>query len=388
MGDDWSRRTCAEASPGFSTILPAKLDQLTNATGIRRRLNSASGYLCDGIRRLFSGATTSSQTKDKGIRKVKIFIAGGAGYLGSVLVPHLLNRGYEVTVLDLMWFGNNLPSQATTIERDIFDLKEEDLKGYDQVIFLAGLSNDPMADYSPSQNFIQNGAGPAYLGYLAKRAGTKRYIYASSCSVYGYTSNELYDEESPTVSNYPYGISKLQGERAAMQMVDDQFSVICLRQGTVSGYSPRMRLDVCVNTMFRYAMGERRITVNNPAIWRPILGIQDAVSGYVRSIEAGMGISGIFNVASGNYTLGEIGDLVKSVIEEDMGLEIELKIKHVHDLRNYKVNIDKAREILNFKPTHGVPSIVQDLIANKDYFSDFENPKYYQLETFKALGDR
>ena len=101
-----------------------------------------------------------------------------------------------------------------------------------------------------------------------------------------------------------------------------------------------------------------------------------------------LGISGIFNVASGNYTLGEIGDVVKSVIEEDMGLEIELIIKHVHDLRNYKVNIAKAVEFLCFKPTHGVPSIVQDLIANKDRFSDFENPKYYQLETFKALSDR
>ena len=319
---------------------------------------------------------------------MKILIAGGAGYIGSVLVPHLLNRDYEVTVLDLMWFGNHLPAKTTTIERDIFDLKEEDLKGYDQVIFLAGLSNDPMADYAPGQNFIHNGAGPAYLGYLAKRAGVQRYIYASSCSVYGYTSNELYNEESPTVSNYPYGISKLLGERAAMQMVDDDFSVICLRQGTVSGYSPRMRLDVCVNTMFRYAMADRMITVNNPAIWRPILGIQDAATAYIRSIEAHMGLSGIFNVASGNYTLGEIGDIVKSVIEEGLQTEIGLTIKHVHDLRNYKVSIDKAREFLSFKPTHGVPSIVQNLIANKDRFSDFENPKYYQLETFKALNEQ
>ena len=93
-------------------------------------------------------------------------------------------------------------------------MREEDVRGYDQVIFLAGVSNDPMAEFSPGLNFIFNAAAPAYLGYLAKRAGVKRYIYAGSCSVYGYTVDELYDEQSPAISSYPYGISKLQGEQA------------------------------------------------------------------------------------------------------------------------------------------------------------------------------
>ena len=128
-------------------------------------------------------------------------------------------------------------------------------------MFLAGLSNDPMAEYSPSQNFIFNAAAPAYLAYVAKKANVKRYVYASSCSVYGYTDNELFDETRPVSSSYPYGISKLQGEQAVMNLMDEAFSVIALRKGTVSGYSPRMRLDLIVNTMFKNGVRNREITV-------------------------------------------------------------------------------------------------------------------------------
>src|SRR6202046_5328879 len=150
---------------------------------------------------------------------------------------------------------------------------------------------------------------------MAKKAKVKRYIYASSCSVYGYTENELYDETRPVSSSYPYGISKLQGEQAAMQLADEDFSVIVLRKGTISGYSPRMRFALIINTMFKNAVREHAITVNNPSIWRPILSIEDAATAYIRAIEANYKISGIFNVASGNYTVGEIGDLVKATVE-------------------------------------------------------------------------
>src|SRR5206468_4309165 len=262
---------------------------------------------------------------------MKLLIAGGAGYLGSVLIPKLLERGYKVDVVDLFWFGNHLPRQVGVLNKDIFTLSAEDLEPYDQVVFLAGLSNDPMAEYSPSKNFVFNAAAPAYLAYMAKIAGVKRFIYASSCSVYGYTENELYDETRPVSSSYPYGISKLQGEQAAMQLVDDTFSVISLRKGTVSGYSPRMRFDLIINSMFKSAMKDRTIVINSPSIWRPILGIQDAATAYIRAIEANHKISGIFNVASGNYTVGEVGDLVKATIEEKLPLRVKLCIKHIQD---------------------------------------------------------
>ena len=316
---------------------------------------------------------------------MKLLVAGGAGYVGSALIPRLLDRGYKVDVVDLFWFGNQLPRQVGVLNKDIFQLTEEDLHPYDQVIFLAGLSNDPMAEYSPSKNFVFNAAAPSYLAYIAKRAKVKRYIYASSCSVYGYTENELYDETRPVSSSYPYGISKLQGEQAALQMIDENFSVIALRKGTISGYSPRMRLDLIINTMFKNAMRERTITINNPSIWRPLLGMQDAVTAYIRAIEANQKISGVFNVASGNFTVGEVGDLVKSAIEERLGTPIHLLIKHIQDFRNYKVSIEKAKNVLSFHPAHDVKTIVKDLIDNMDKFKDWDNPLYSNIASFKAI---
>jgi nucleoside-diphosphate-sugar epimerase len=317
---------------------------------------------------------------------MKILIAGGAGYVGSALVPKLQERGYEIDVLDLLWFGNNLPAGTRIIEKDIFDLQETDLKEYEQVIFLAGLSNDPMAEFSPAKNFIFNASAPAYLAYIAKRAGIKKFIYAGSCSVYGYTVNELYDETAPAVSNYPYGISKLQGEQAVLQMADKDFSVICFRKGTVSGYSPRMRLDLIVNTMFKTAMQTGEIIVNNPSIWRPILSIDDAVSGYIRAVESAEGISGIFNLSSGNYTVGEVADSVKEGLEKHLGKKVKLTIKNIKDFRNYKVNNEKAINILSFKPKHDVPAILNNLIENMDKFTDFDNPNFYNIQVFKKLN--
>lgn len=316
---------------------------------------------------------------------MRILVAGGGGYLGSVLIPKLLARDYMTDVVDLFWFGNHLPREARILHKDIFDLTTEDLHGYDQVIFLAGLSNDPMAEFSPSKNFIFNAAAPAYLAYMAKRAGVKRYIYACSCSVYGYTENELFDETRPAFSSYPYGISKLQGEQAVMQLMDKDFSVISLRKGTVCGYSPRMRLDLIINTMFKSSLRDQMITVNNPAIWRPILSIEDAANAYIRSVEANQNISGIFNIASGNYTVGEIGDLVKIAIEDQMRIKINLVIKHIQDFRNYKVSVEKAANILSFHPQGDVKSIVASLVSNMSRFSDWDNPLYYNIDRLKEL---
>jgi nucleoside-diphosphate-sugar epimerase len=316
---------------------------------------------------------------------MKLLVAGGAGYVGSVLIPKLLDRGYKVDVVDLFWFGNHLPPRAGILTKDIFQLTGEDLQPYDQVIFLGGLSNDPMAEYSPHKNFIFNAAAPAYLAYMSKIAKVKRFIYASSCSVYGYTENELYDENRPVGSMFPYGISKLQGEQAAIQLIDKTFSVISLRKGTISGYSPRMRFDLIINTMFKTAMKNRSITVNNPSIWRPILSIEDAATAYIRAVEASYGISGIFNIASGNYTVGEIGDLVKAAVEERLSVRINLCIKHLEDFRNYKVTTEKAQNVLSFHPAGDVKSIVGNLVDHMDKYEGWDNAAYSNIECFRAL---
>lgn len=316
---------------------------------------------------------------------MKILIAGGAGYIGSTVVPRLLDRGYDVTVVDLCWFGQHLPPETPVWKRDVMTLAEADLRGFDIVIFMAGLSNDPMAEYSPSRNFVANGAAPAFLAYIAKRAGVRRFIHAGSCSVYGYSTTELCDETSNPECAFPYGISKLQGENASLHLVDDGFSVISLRQGTVSGYSPRMRLDLVVNSMFKAAMTTGKVVVNNPSIWRPILSIHDAATAYIRSIEAHPSISGVFNVASGNYTVGEIGDIVKHEVERIFSKPIKIELMNMQEYRSYKVSVEKARTILSFKGQEDVEGIVRNLAENHERFQNYTDPIFYNIQTFKAL---
>ncbi len=316
----------------------------------------------------------------------KILLAGGAGYIGTELCKRLTKLDYDITVIDDLWFGNNLDPKIKLIKKDIFSVTHKDLVDFDVVIFLAGVSNDPMAEFSPSENFIQNAACPAYLSYESKRAGVKRFIYASSCSVYGYTVDELYDESSPTTCSYPYGISKLQGENGVMQLADNTFSVISLRQGTVCGYSDRMRFDLVVNTMFKNAMLHNEITVNNPSIWRPIFHIQDACTAYIRAIQAPDNISGVFNVASDNYTLGQIGDVVGTEMSRLTNKEIKVHINDIKDFRNYKVSIQHAKLTLGFTPVYTVKDIVNELYQKLHNMQDFEDEKYYNIKVFKSLG--
>lgn len=319
---------------------------------------------------------------------MKLLVAGGAGYIGSYLIPVLLEHGYDTDVVDLLWFGNNLPEDVNVFQKDLFKCQKEDLEQYDQVLFLAGLSNDPMAEFDPSMNFVFNGALPSYLAFVAKKAKVKRFIYASSCSVYGYTVNELYNEQSPVTCGYPYGISKLQGERGVLQLQDENFSVIALRQGTVCGYSPRMRLDLIVNTMFKFVMTDKKITVNNPSIWRPILDIRDAATAYLRAIQADYSLSGVYNVASGNYTVGQVGDMVKIEMEKLLGSRIDITLKNIDDFRNYKVTIDKAKTYLGYEPQYKIKDIVEDLYQHKALFEDYGNDRFYNIKVFEKLNHK
>ena len=146
-----------------------------------------------------------------------------------------------------------------------------------------------------------------------------------------------------------------------------------------------MRLDLIINTMFKTAMRDRTITVNNPSIWRPILSIEDAATAYIRAVETDQNISGIFNIASGNYTVGEVADLIKGAVEERLKLRINLCIKHIQDFRNYKVSVEKAANVLSFHSTGNVKTIVDNLIDNKEHFQDWDNPTYSNIQSFKQI---
>lgn len=317
---------------------------------------------------------------------MRLLVIGGAGYIGSRLVPALLERNHDVLVVDTFWFGNHLPVGTDFQESDASKIFDEHLKWADCVIWLAGLSNDPMAEFSPSRNFVDNAALPALLAYRSRRAGVKRFIHAGSCSIYGHASDYAQDESGVPTAVFPYGVAKLMAETGCWQQACSEMSVIMLRKGTVSGYSPRMRFDLIVNTMFKDAMTKGEITVNNPDIWRPILSIDDAVTAYIKAIEAPKFLSGVFNIVSENATIGDVGSRVAYALAElDGNKHTIIHTKQIPDIRNYKVSGAKAERALTFRPRGLVETIVESLWERRHDFGDYTDERFYNIRVFEGL---
>lgn len=317
--------------------------------------------------------------------KKKILIGGGAGYIGSVLAPFLVRAGYDVTVVDLLWFGNHLPKSVKIVQKNLFDIKRDELKNYDQFIFLAGLSNDPMAHWNPKLNYLYNAALPAFLAYESKMAGIKRFIYGSSCSIYGNTTHLNIETTIPNTSE-PYGISKFQGEIGVLKNQCDSFSTFVLRQGTVCGYSPRMRFDLVINTMIKTALTHKHIIVENPNIWRPICGMNDLLRAYLLVIESRPSLNGIFNIASGNYQVLSMAKKIKIIMDEMFHGNINIIINDKKIERNYRVSLIKSRLYLKFTPQENLNSIVKETILKSKKIKKFNDDNYYNIDVFKRIN--
>ena len=324
------------------------------------------------------------------VTKPRLLIVGGCGYVGNQLTIHLHDLGYPLEIVDNCWFDfQMIPGEIPLHKRDVSSLDENFLKDFDQIIFLGGLSNDPMAEFSPDLNYVYNAAHPAALAYKAKRAGVKKFIFASSCSVYGDQKEITCTEQSHPSPQFPYGISKLQAEKG-LTVLDElgKFQVIILRKGTISGYSNRMRFDLIVNTMFRDAMTKNVITVSNPNIWRPILDIEDAIQAYERAIEYNNDnedCSDIFNIASENLTVYDTAKIVQEALSYAGKKDIEIDIKNIPDKRNYRVDFTRAKSFLGFNPNGTVESIIISLFRHMDEFGDMYQDKYYNIKVFKEI---
>ena len=314
----------------------------------------------------------------------KIFIAGGAGYIGTRLCNELCDR-YEITVLDHFWFGDYLDKKIIKKNADLKSLKSEDLVGFDAVIFIAGLSNDPMAMYRPDLNFVENAAAPAFLAFITKEAGIKRFICASSCSVYGHSKNKTLSENSLVKPEYAYGISKLQCEQGVSILEDQDFKPIIFRKATVGGWSTKMRFDLVVNTMTMSALTKNVITVNSPDLWRPLIDIRDIIQGYKLAIEAPIEVSGVYNISGGNYKIGDLGKLIQKKLAK-MNINSKLNILDIKDVRNYKVCTAKIEDELGFEacfsPEESVSEILEN-VSSTDF--NFNDPKYYNITTFRSV---
>jgi len=321
----------------------------------------------------------------------RIFITGAAGYVGAVLVPHLLGKGYAVTVLDLMIYGENvLPDHPslTAVRGDIRDqtLLNELIPGHDTVIHLACISNDPSFELNPALGKSINLDAFRPLAEISKNNGVQRFIYASSSSVYGIKTEQNVHEEMTLEPLTDYSRFKADCEKILAEYQSDDFTTVTIRPATVCGYSPRQRLDVVVNILTNLAYHKRKITVFGGDQLRPNIHIADMVEAYMVLINAPKEkIAGkIFNAGYENQPVQVLAETIKNVVGED----VKLITMPTDDNRSYHISSNKIKAELGFEATHTIREAVQDLCTafEKGLLpKSLENEMYFNIKRMQNL---
>ena len=321
----------------------------------------------------------------------KIFITGGAGYVGAVLVPNLLDNGYVVTVLDLMIYGENvLPSHPNlnAVKGDIRDqaLLQKLLPGHDAVIHLACISNDPSFELNPDLGKSINLDAFQPLVEISKSCSVKRFIYASSSSVYGIKGEPNVHEEMVLEPLTDYSQFKADCEKILAEYQSDDFTTVTIRPATVCGYSPRQRLDVVVNILTNLAYHKREISVFGGDQLRPNIHIADMVEAYTVLLNADKEkIAGkIFNAGYENQPVSKIAETVKNVVGED----VKLITTPSDDNRSYHISSQKIKDEIGFETTHTIQDAVEDLCAAFDKGllpNSLEDEMYFNIKRMQNV---
>jgi len=322
----------------------------------------------------------------------KILITGGAGYVGAVLTPYLLNKGHKITVIDLMIYGKEVLSKnpnLRVIKGDVRDtnLLEKELPNHEVVIHLACISNDPSFELNPKLGRSINLDAFTPLVEIAKKNLVKRFIYASTSSVYGIKKEKDVDETMSLEPLTDYSKYKVDCEVILKKYVSENFTPIVIRPATVCGYSPRQRLDVVVNILTNLAYHKRSVSVFGGKQLRPNIHINDMAKAYEALIDAPKSkVSGeIFNVGYENRSVLDLANTVKKVI----GSDVSLKLSPTNDNRSYHISSKKIKKILSFEPVNTISDAVNDL---KQAFkkgllpNSLTDEKYFNIKRMTSIN--
>lgn len=326
----------------------------------------------------------------------RILVAGGAGYIGSILVPRLLQRGYKVRVLDRLYFGrDSLAPVGDHIElviADVRDIPSSAFDGVDGVINLSGLSNDPTAEFNPEANWQMNAIATEALGRECLARGIERYVFASSCSLYDGLPPGMHGEDADIVPRAAYATSKRYGEERLLELADEGLCPVILRNGTVYGWSPRMRFDLVVNTFVKDALLSGSLKLHGGGwMWRPLVDICDCADAMIASYEApAEKVRGeIFNVVHSNYQIRELAMIVAGSVQLT-GRRVTLEeVSSLTLTRNYECANAKLSTTLGFIPRRSVLEAVSDLLRridpdNRVYLTD---PRAYNIRWLELLHE-
>ncbi len=314
----------------------------------------------------------------------KVLVTGGAGYVGSVLVPKLLKAGHEVTVLDLYMYGDRVLDGVADN-----GLLERLLPGCDAVIHLACISNDPSFELDPELGKSINYDAFGQLVDMAIDSGVRRFIYASSSSVYGIKSEPNVHEDLPLEPLTDYSRYKAMCEDVLHAKRQPGFATLILRPATVCGYSPRLRLDLTVNILTNLAVNRREITVFGGSQMRPNIHIDDMTDLYVQSLQwTDEQVDGkVYNAGYHNHTVSEIADTVRSVVGED----VSIVTTPTDDNRSYHISSERIRRDLGFEAQHSIEDAVRDLTAAFDAGKipdSLTDSRYFNIKRMQQLALR